>query len=152
MPLFGKNKNVNVVPTFTIALDKSDSSYTGYDLSGDRDKCVAGLQDGKNWGIDSLELENEPAKDSTDPGKLKVKSIKLLSYPNTTKGHQDTGVYKYYVDSPTRGTKTKDRLWLDNCKTEITKQEYDGCDTRTKIHKIKLAVKVSAKVTIDRGH
>jgi hypothetical protein len=152
MPIYGKNKNVNVVPTFTVALDQTDSSYTGYDLPGDRDTCVAGLQDGKNWGIESLELENEPAKNSTDPGKLKVKSIKLLAYPNTTKGHQDSGVYKYFVDSPTRGTGTKDRLWLDNCKAEITKQEYDGCDAKTKIHKIKLAVKVSAKLKILPGH
>jgi hypothetical protein len=92
------------VPTFTIALDKSDASYTGYDLANDRDTCVAGLEKGGNWGIESLDLENEPAKNSTDPGRLKVKSIKLLAYPNTTKGHQDTGVYKYFVDSPTRGT------------------------------------------------
>ncbi|MCI0681543.1 MAG: hypothetical protein L0Y71_05530 [Gemmataceae bacterium] len=152
MPIFGKNKNVNVTPTFTIALDKSDKSYTGYELSDDRDKCIGGLEEGKNWGIDTLVLENEPAKNSTEQEGLKVKSISLLSYPKTTKGHQDSGVYKYYVDAPTRGGGTTDRLWLENCRATITKQEYDGCDQRTKIHKIKLAVKVTAKAVISAGH
>lgn len=152
MPIYGKNKNVNVEPTFTIALDKSDGSYTGYDLTSDRDKCVTELENGANWGIESLDLLNEPAKNSTDSGDLKVKSIKLLAYPNTTKGHQDSGVYKYYVDSPTRGGGTKDRLWLDNCKWEITKQEAPVCDAKTKIHKIKIKVKVSAKVIISVQH
>jgi hypothetical protein len=152
MPIFGKNKNVKVVPTFTIALDKSDKSYTGYDLPDDRDACIAGLEKAANWGIDAVELENEPAKNSTEPGKLKLKSIKLLTYPATTNGHQDSGIYKYFVDTPTRGAGTKDRLWLGSCKAEITKQEYAGYDTKTKLHQIKANVKVSAKVQIARGH
>jgi hypothetical protein len=150
MPIFGKNKNVNVVPTFTIALDKSDASYTGYDLASDRDKCIDGLEEGKNWGIETVELQNEPAKNSTEADDLKLKSIKLLSYPNTTKGHQHSGVYKYYVDAPTRGTGTKDRLWLESCKAEITKQEYGGCHKTTKVHTIKANVRVTAKVKIEK--
>ena len=38
MAIFGKNKNVNVEPTFTITLDKSDASYKDYGLSKDRAK------------------------------------------------------------------------------------------------------------------
>jgi hypothetical protein len=152
MAIFGKNKNVRVTPTFTIVLDKGDSTFTSYALKGDRDKCVTELEKGANWGIDSLELENEPPKDNIEASKVKVKSIKLLTYPKTTKGHQDSGVYKYYVDSPTRGAGSKDRLWLESCKTEISSQSYAGCNKTTKIHEIKINIKVSAKVKILPGH
>jgi hypothetical protein len=152
MAIFGKNKNVNLVPTFTVSLNKSDASYTGYGLPDDRDACIDELEKGANWGIAAVELEGEPAKNSTDGDGLKVKSIKLLSFPNTTKGHQDSGVYKYYVDAPTRGTGTTDRLWLETCKGEITKQEYTGCNATTKIHQIKLNIRVTAKVKISAGH
>lgn len=152
---FGKNKNVIVVPTFTITLDKSDSSYTGYDLVNDRNKCISGLETANNWGIASVELENEPAKNSVSMDErkpLKVKRVSLLNHPNSTKGHQDSGVYKYYVDSPTRGGGTKDRLWLENCTSTITGQTYGGCNTTTKIHTLNVHVTVKAKVKITAGH
>jgi hypothetical protein len=151
MPIFGKNKNVNITPTFTITIDKSDKSYTGYALADDRDKCIKELEKGANWGLDSIELEGEPAKKASDKGKLKVKAIKLLKYPSSTKGHQDSGVYKYYVDAPTRGAGSKDRLWLSECKWTFT-ESYDGYDAKLDMHKIKLAVKVTAKAVIAAGH
>jgi len=152
MPIFGKNKIVNIIPTFDIDLDKNDKSYKNYNLPADRDKCVKELEDGKNWGIESLELQNEPAKNSTDPGDLKIKSIKLLSYPTTTKGHQDSGTYKYYVDSPTNGSGSKDRLWLESCKATITKQEDPVYNPKKKLHEIEVNVKVTAKLTISVEH
>ena len=78
-------------------------------------------------GIESLELQNEPAKNSTDGEGVKIKSIKLLAYPNTTKGHQDSGVYKYYVDSPTRDRHQGPAL-ARRLQGQDHQAEYAGCE------------------------
>lgn len=148
MPLYGKEKNVSITWKITVAIDKGDKTYTSYSLTGDRDACVAELEKGANWGVESVELQNEPPKNSTEKSSVKVKSVKLLSYPSTTKGKQDSGVYKYYVDSPTRGAGSVDRLWLSDVKTELKTQTNGDCNKTTKIHPLTVELKITAKAII----
>jgi len=126
MAIFGKNKNVSVVPTFTIALDKSDASYTSYGLPDDRDTCIGGLEKGANWGIETVELQNEPAKKAPTRG-LEGQSIKLLSYPTRRRGTR-TPARTILRRRPNPGDRHQGPAVARQLQGRDHKQDYAGCN------------------------